>query len=570
MTSREGIAMRSLALKSNKETLDMPWVKNYPEGVTWNLDIPECTLFHFLDQTVAKFGANDAIFFGGHTYTYATIGKLVDQAAKGLQLLGVGKGIKVGLFMTNCAYSIVMYYAILKSGGTVVNYNPVYVEQDLINQVEDSETDILVTLDVPALLDKTAALLQKTRINKIIVCPLKQRLNETSKTLDLSQYGQSVAWFCDVIANDGKPASFPIDFKNDIAVLQYTGGTTGTPKGAALSHKSVVSNAVQIGTWFHNAVDGKDSMIAVLPMFHVFAMTATMNMPILRGMKIYIMSHFDIKEMAGLIQTDRPSYLCGVPTMYIALANYDKISEYDLSSLKACMSGGAPLPEEVKNAFEKRTGVKLLTEGYGLTEFAPVATCNPLSSKTRPGSIGLPMPETIVEIISLDDGVTVMPTGQKGEVCLSGPQMMTCYYKKEEETEKVIRNSRLHTGDVGYMDKDGFFYIVDRIKDMILVGGYNVYPRHVEEAIYTHPAVKECIVAGVPDKLRGEVVYAWVKAVDGNPLDADTLRSFLQGKISPIEMPKKIIIRDEPLPKTAVGKLSKKDLLVQEGYAKKV
>lgn len=560
--------MSSLALK-NKELSDMPWLKSYPEGISWNLDIPERPLFHFLEQTVAKFGAHDAICFGGHTYTYANIGKLVDHAAKGLQLLGSGKGVKVGLFMTNCAYSIVMYYAILKSGGTVVNYNPAYIEHDLIHQIEDSETDILVTLDVPALLDKTAALLSKTRVNKIIVCPLKQNLNETSKTLNLPQNEEFTTWFCDLIANDGKPASFPVDFKNDIAVLQYTGGTTGTPKGAVLSHKSLVSNTVQIGTWFHTAVDGQDSMIAVLPLFHVFAMTAAMNMPLLRGMKIYIMPHFDMKEILNLIHTERPSYLCAVPTMYIAMANYDRISEYDFSSLKACMSGGAPLPAEVKSSFEKRTGVTLVTEGYGLTEFSPVATCNPLSSKTRPGSIGVPIPETVVEIISLDDGVTVMPAGQKGEVCLSGPQMMVGYYKQDEETAKVIRNGRLHTGDVGTMDKDGFFYIVDRIKDMILVGGYNVYPRHVEEAIYAHPAVKECIVAGVPDKLRGEVVYAWVKAIDDNPLDAGTLRSFLQGKISAIEMPKKIIIRDEPLPKTAVGKLSKKDLLIQEGYLKK-
>jgi long-chain acyl-CoA synthetase len=252
----------------------------------------------------------------------------------------------------------------------------------------------------------------------------------------------------------------------------------------------------------------------------------------------------------------------------MALAGYDRIAEYDFSSLKFCLSGGAPLPNEVKNAFEKKTGAALLTEGYGLTEASPVVTCNPLSPRARGGSIGIPVPGTVVEIVSVEDGVTLLKPGEKGEVCARGPQVMQGYYKKPEETAKVLKNGRLHTGDVGYMDADGFVYIVDRIKDLILVSGYNVYPRHVEEAIYSHPAVKECIVAGVPDKLRGEVPYAWVKPIDGNPLDAATLRAFLKDKLSPVEMPKKIIVRDEPLPKTAVGKLSKKDLLAQEGYLK--
>jgi long-chain acyl-CoA synthetase len=548
----------------------MPWLKSYPEGVNWDIQIPAESLCDFLEKTVAKYGDCEAINFSGHNYTYAALGNLVNRAAQGLQNMGVKKGVRVGLFMSNSAYSVVMYYAILKSGGTVVNYNPIYIEAELINQVEDSGTDILVTLDIPAQLEKAAALMDKTRVNKIIICPAKQDLRVTTKTLELPQDGESFLWFCDLIANEGKPAAFPLDVDQDIAVLQYTGGTTGIPKAAALSHRNVAANAMQLSAWYHDAVDGRDSMVAVLPLFHVFAMTVLMNMPILHGMKVYIMPQFDMKEMLHLIQTEKPTYMAAVPTIYMALANYDRISEYDFSSLKFGLSGGAPLPAEVKSAFEKRTGMKLVAEGYGLTESSPVVTCNPLSAKARAGSIGVPVPGTVVEIINIDDGVTVLPPGEKGEICVRGPQVMQGYYNKPEETAKVIRNGRLHTGDVGYMDDKGFVYIVDRIKDMILVGGFNVYPRHVEEAIYTHPAVKECIVAGVPDKLRGETVHAWVKPVDGNPLDADTLRAFLQDKLSPIEMPRKIIIRDEPLPKTAVGKLSKKDLLAQEGYLKKV
>jgi long-chain acyl-CoA synthetase len=258
-----------------------------------------------------------------------------------------------------------------------------------------------------------------------------------------------------------------------------------------------------------------------------------------------------------------------VPTMYIAMANYDRIGEYDFSSIKFCLSGGAPLPADVKRVYEQRTKAKLVAEGYGLTECSPVVTCNPISPKARAGSIGLPIPGCLVEIINLEDGVTPMASGEHGEICISGPQVMKGYYKNPVETANIIRDGRCHTGDVGYMDEQGFVYIVDRVKDLILVGGYNVYPRHVEEVIYAHPAVEECIVAGVPDKLRGEAVHAWIKLKSGDSVSVDTLRSWLHDKLSPIELPKKIHIRNEPLPKTAVGKLSKRDLLVQEGIKKR-
>lgn len=557
--------MTNAVLKKSVPETDMPWIASYPKDVAWDIAIPEKPLFSFLDETAALHPTARALTFAGHTYDYAAISTLINRAAKGLQDMGVRKGMKVGLFMPNAGYSVVMYYAILKSGATVVNYNPVYIERDLINQVEDSETDIMVTLDAEPLLVKAKALLEKTRINKIIVCPARQKMDETTKTLDLDQ---THIWFCDLVANNGAVAPVTVFPKEDIAVLQYTGGTTGIPKGAALSHYALVANAWQMKHWYYDAVDGKDSIVAVLPLFHVFAMTVVMNMPVMKAMHILIQPQFSVTEVLDLIAREKPEYMAGVPTMYIALANSDRAATTDFSSLKFCLSGGAPLPADVKRVFEERTHARLVAEGYGLTEFSPVATCNPLSRKAKAGSIGLPIPGTIVEIISLDDGITPMAVGEKGEVCAQGPQMMQGYYKRPDETEKVIRNGRFHTGDVGYMDEDGFVYIVDRVKDMILVGGFNVYPRHVEEVIYTHPAVAECIVAGVPDKLRGEAVHAWVKPKDGNPLDAETLRAFIADKLSPIEMPKKIIIRTEPLPKTAVGKLSKKDLLVQEGIRK--
>jgi long-chain acyl-CoA synthetase len=551
---------------------DMPWVRNYVAGTTWEIDIPQVPLYHFLDQTVERFPTRTSIHFAGHAYDFKMVGQLVNRVAKGLQSHGVKKGVKVGLFMPNSAYSIVMYYGVLKAGGTVVNYNPVYVERDLIVQADDSETDLLITLDLPPLLEKAAVLLEKTKIRKAVVCPMKQNLTATTKTLDLPEVASkkdAFLWFCDLISNDGKPEAVSINPAEDIAVLQYTGGTTGIPKGAMLTHTNLVANMVQIGKWYHNTNDGEDSMIAVLPLFHVFAMTVVMNMSVMKGMTLFVMPQFTVPELLELIKHQKPGYVAAVPTMYIAMANHDRISEYDFSSIKFCLSGGAPLPADVKRVFEQRTKAKLVAEGYGLTEFSPVATCNPISPKARAGSIGLPIPGTMVEIIDLADRVTPLPIGEKGEICVSGPQMMKGYYKNHAETEEVMRDGRLHTGDVGYIDEEGFVYIVDRVKDLILVGGYNVYPRHIEEVIYAHPAIEECIVAGVPDKLRGEAVHAWVKLRPGESVSAETLRAWLHDKLSPIELPKKIIIRNEPLPKTAVGKLSKRDLLIQEGIKKR-
>lgn len=550
---------------------DFLWVRQYAPGVAWDINVPHQPLFAFLDKTVEKFPARPAIHFGEFSYDYKTVHQLVERAAKGLQSLGAKKGVKIGLFMPNTAYSVVMYYAALKTGATVVNYNPVYVERDLIVQADDSETAILVTIDAPPLIEKAKALLDKSHIGKVVVCPAKQNLSATTKTLELPAVAKANGWlwFCDLISNDGKPASVAINPDEDIAVLQYTGGTTGIPKGAMLTHKNLVANTVQIGQWYYNANDGEDSMIAVLPLFHVFAMTVVMNMSIMKGMELFIMPQFTVPELLELIRTKKPAYVAAVPTMYIAMANYDRIGEYDFSSIKFCLSGGAPLPADVKRVYEQRTKAKLVAEGYGLTECSPVVTCNPISSKARAGSIGLPIPGCVVEVISLDDGVTPLKPGEKGEICCSGPQVMKGYYKNPAETAKVVRDGRCHTGDVGYMDEDGFVYIVDRVKDLILVGGYNVYPRHVEEVIYAHPAIEECIVAGVPDKLRGEAVHAWVKLKAGDSVSVETLRAWLHDKLSPIELPKKIHIRNEPLPKTAVGKLSKRDLLLQEGLQKK-
>lgn len=553
------------------------WEKNYPEGVRWDAPILKKPLFYVLDQAIAKYAYNTLCDFQGKSFTYKQIGRYVDRVAEGLQKLGVKKGVKVGLFLPNTPYSIIFFYGVLKAGGTVVNYNPLYVDHELSNQITDSETDIMVTLDLAFLSEKMEKLLKSTRLQKVIFCPMerilpfpKNILFPLVKAKEIGKIPNDARhlWFKDIIANAGKPEPVTVDVENDIAVLQYTGGTTGVPKGAMLTHGNLYANAQQVIHWLHNIEGGKETMLGVLPLFHVFAMTVVMNAAVWSGMKILLHPKFVLEDVLNSIKKYRPTFFPAVPAVFNAIATYPKAKDFDFSCFKFCVSGGAPLPADVKRAFEETTGVQGVGEGYGLTETSPVATLFAVGRPIKVGSVGMPLPGTIVDIISREDGVTLLPVGERGEVCIRGPQVMKGYYNKPVDTAEVLKGGRLHTGDVGYIDADGYLFLVDRIKDLILVRGYNVYPRIIEEAIYKHPSVEECIVAGVPDAERGETVRAWVKPIAGRILTEEDLKAFLQDKISPIEMPRKITIRDMPLPKTAVGKLSKKDLLAQEGITR--
>jgi long-chain acyl-CoA synthetase len=308
--------------------------------------------------------------------------------------------------------------------------------------------------------------------------------------------------------------------------------------------------------------------MGILPFFHVFAMTVVMNCSVWAGMKIILHPKFVLEDMLKSVKKHRPTFFPAVPALFNALAKAEGIEKIDFSSVKFFMSGGAPLPDDVRRQFEEKTGCHNIGEGYGLTETSPVVAFNPTDGRIKNGTVGMPIPGTIIQIIDKDDGETVLPVGEKGEVCIIGPQVMKGYFKKPEATQEVMRHGRLHTGDVGYIDEEGYLHLVDRIKDMIIVRGYKVYPRFIEEALYKHPSVEECIVAGVPDQDRGESVWAWVKPMKDRTVTEEDLQKFLADRVSPIEMPRKIIIRTKPLPRTAVGKLSKKDLLVEEGISK--
>jgi long-chain acyl-CoA synthetase len=556
------------------------WSKSYPASVDWSATIPGRPLYEIFDEAVRDFPDTIFIDFLNKTYTYRASADWVARAAKGLQDLGVRKGDRVGLMLPNSPYYVFLYFATLKIGATVVNFNPLYAPPEIAKQVTDSGCRIVATIDIPDIYNKLNRVVGQGTLEKIIVCRmvdilpcLLSLIYPIVKRKEIAHVADDAAHidFARLTANEGDYTPVTINPEKDLAVLQYTGGTTGVPKGAMLTHANLSINVVQSRNLFPAVVRGKEVMLGVLPFFHVFAMTAVLNVTVLLASKIIMLPRFELAQVVKTIHKKRPTLFPAVPTIYTAINHYKDLARYNLRCIKYCFSGGAPLPVEVKHDFERLTGC-VLVEGYGLSETSPVVSCNPVDGENKAGSIGLPAPGTIIEIISLEDKKTVLPQGETGEVCVRGPQVMTGYWHQGEETAMVMDETpeglRLHTGDVGYMDTDGYIFIVDRIKDMIAAGGFKIYPRHVEEAIYQHPAVEECVVAGIPDEYRGQTVKAFIKLKDGASLTQTELKAFLKDRLSPMEMPKLVEFRDAPLPKTLIGKLSRK-LILEEEAAKK-
>jgi long-chain acyl-CoA synthetase len=539
------------------------------------MPIPQGTVPELLSHAALRFPARPAISFLGRTLSYSDVAADVDRVAAGLQRIGVKRGTKVGLFLPNTPTFVVYYFGILKAGGTVVNFNPLYTIEELTFQATDSETEIMVTHDLAMLFTKIEALLQAGVIQRSVVVPfagvlppLKSVLFRIFKRKDVANVASSPAAAHvlrgqDISAASSPPSPVVID-PNDIAVLQYTGGTTGTPKGAMLTHANIVANTRQVVAWGLGLRAGEEIILGALPLFHVFAMTVVMTVGIALAAKIVLMPRFQLLEALKLINREKPTMMPVVPTILTAMLNCPDIKSYDLSSLKFCLSGGAPLPLETKLKFEAMAaGSTKVVEGYGLSETSPVLTANPLNGEPVPAAIGLPMPGTTISLRDLDDPTKEVPQGERGELCAKGPQVMKGYWNRPEETERQFVGDFLRTGDVAIMDERGYFSIVDRIKDLIICSGYNVYPRRIEEAIYEHPAVEEVTVIGIPDSYRGEAPKAFVKLKSGTSLTANELMKFLEVKISKIEMPAAIEFRDS-LPKTMIGKLSKKELTAEE------
>ncbi|MBA2124846.1 dicarboxylate--CoA ligase PimA [Hyphomicrobium methylovorum] len=551
-----------------------PWIASYPPGVDWFMDIPTGPVPGLLDQAAAQFPNNPAISFLGRTTSYVDLAAEVARVTAGLQKIGVGRGMKVGLFLPNTPTFIVYYFAILKAGATVVNFNPLYTLEELTYQTKDSETEIMVTHDLAQLFSKVEGLMAAGTLHRAIVVPfkdvlppLKSVLFSVFKRKDIADIKGSavrdrIVDGAALAATTEPPVPVAIDPDNDVAVLQYTGGTTGTPKGAMLTHANLTANTEQIRAWGIDLVPGEETILGALPLFHVFAMSVVMNMGVAMAAKIVLLPRFQLLEALRLIHREKPTVLPAVPTIFTAMLNSANIKSYNLSSLRFCLSGGAPLPMEIKLKFETASGSKVV-EGYGLSETSPVLTCNPIQGPPVAGSIGPPLPGTIISLRDLDDPTKEVPLGERGELCAKGPQVMKGYWKKPAETEHQFVGDFLRTGDVAIMDERGYFSIVDRIKDLIICSGYNVYPRRIEEAIYEHPAVEEVTVIGIPDTYRGEAPKAFIKLKTGmTATEADILKH-LEAKISRIELPSQIEFRDT-LPKTMIGKLSKKELAAEE------
>ena len=527
-----------------------------------------------LREAAHRFPRRPAWNFLGRRTRWAEADAAVDRIAAGLQAAGLEAGARVGLLLPNCPAYPLLFFAALRAGLVVVNFNPLYTPRELAQQARDADLALLATLDLAATYPKAAGMLAEGVVPRLLVCPFAPMLPRPKATLFRALRRHERAFpprdarhlrLPDLLATRTPPAPVPIDPARDLAVLQYTGGTTGTPKGAMLSHANLYANAVQGVAAFPDTRPGQERILAALPFFHVFAMTTVLLFAVRTASEIVMLPRFVLADAVRTIARRRPTYMPGVPTLFSAIASY--AGRADLRSIRYCISGGAPLPPEVKQRFEARTGC-VVVEGYGLTEASPCLCCNPPDGANKPGSIGRPMLATELELRDPEQPLRRVHPGGRGELCARGPQVMLGYWRQPEATTATFTpDGWLRTGDIATVDADGYFAIVDRIKDLILCGGYNVFPRVVEDAIYHHPAVAECCVIGVPDAYRGETVKAFVVLRPGEVLTAEALCAFLRDHLSPIEMPKHVVFRDA-LPRTLVGKLSKKALADEEGIGR--
>ena len=555
-----------------------PWIRNYPDGVRWDTALPLMPVQKLLDDAVRRWPTNPAIEFMGRTLDYRELGDLVHRAAKGFQQIGVGPGVHVGLFLPNTPHYPIAFFGVLEAGGTVVNYSPLDAERVLAHKIEDSETDVLVTLDLASLYPQMARLLGASRLRKLVVgnfadytgqpTAVRARMQAASQLAPVASDSLHMS-FEQLLANDGtyEPQALG-DLRQAVVVLQYTGGTTGLPKGAMLTHANLSAACAQYFVTSQGdprvLTEGTERALVVLPLFHIYALTVNLLYGVRLGALMVLHARFDVDAVIDDLIGQEISLFCGVPTMYMAIAAHPRVQAGELRSLRFCGSGGAPLPVEVANRFFELTGSRL-NEGWGMTETSPTGTFTPAHGMRKAGSCGMPLPGIELKFESLVDPGQVALPGEPGELCIKGPNVMKGYWKNEAATAKsMTKDGFFRSGDVAKMDADGFVYIVDRTKDMLLCGGFNVYPRVIEEAIYEHPAVEEVCVIGVPDDYRGQSPKAFIKLRSGAPtLTLEALKAFLKDRIGKHEMVQAIELRAE-LPKSPVGKLLKKDLVEEE------
>ena len=546
------------------------WKSRYNHPIQWDQFFSPLSMPAMFFTSAGRRADANLLDFMGRKYSYSEVAAGVTRVARGLQDLGVRKGDRIGLFLPNVPHYLSAYYGAMAIGATVVNFSPLYTVEELNHQVEDSGTKILFTLSATAVFPTAYEVLQQSSLERLVVGSVagalpagKSLFYRLFRRKENSQQPEDnrITQFSDLINNDGNYKAPNIHPEKDIALLQYTGGTTGTPKGAMLSHQNLTANARQI-----NAIDpfieDDDRLMGVLPFFHVFANSAVLNRTVHRGGEIVMLPRFDAKQTLKAITKNHITAMPGVPTMYQALLDHPDVDKTNFSSLKVCVSGGAPLPQELKKKFEAKTGAKLV-EGYGLTESSGVVSCNPYQGLNKPATIGQPVPGTLVKLVDKEDPSKSVEDGEPGELIFSGPQVMQGYWEKPEQNEEVFVDGFLRTGDVAQIDEDGYIKIVDRIKDMIAVGGFKVFPSQVEDVLYKHEAVKEALVIGVPDDYRGESPKAYVALEEGQEVGGDELKDWLNPQLGKHERVVDVVVRDS-LPKTMIGKLDRKALRSEE------
>lgn len=553
--------------------MEKPWLALYPQQVPHSIDYPRKPLQQFLKEAAEQFPHKTAIHFLGKELTYKEIYEQAIKLASYLQQLGLEKGDRVLIMLPNCPQAVISYYAVLFAGGIVVQTNPLYTERELQYQLNDSGAKIIIALDL--LYPRIIKVKAHTNVEHMIITSIKDYLpfpknvlypfvqkKQTGMIVRVKHEGDCHLFTKALSLASGKVKEAHVDPVEDVALLQYTGGTTGFPKAAMLTHYNLTANTFMCTKWMYKCERGNESILGVLPFFHVYGMTAVMNLSIMEGYKMILLPKFDVETTLKTIEKQRPTLFPGAPTIYIALLNHPSLKKYDLSSIKICISGSAPLPVEVQEQFETVTGGKII-EGYGLTEASPVTHSNFIwDGKRIKGSIGVPWPDTEAMIVSLETGERAN-VNEIGEIVVRGPQVMKGYWNRPEETAATLRDGWLYTGDLGYMNDEGYFFVVDRKKDMIIASGYNVYPREVEEVLYEHPKVQEAVVIGVPDAYRGETVKAFIVLKEGEQCTEEELDQFMRSKLAAYKVPRIYEFRKE-LPKTAVGKILRRALVEEE------
>ncbi len=551
------------------DNIPKPWLKSYDKGVRAHIEYEHVPLFEYLSRCARDYPVRKAIIFENNKINYKKLDYLTDLVAENLRRHGVKKGDRIAIMLPNLPQTVIAYFGVLKSGAIGVMTNPLYMEKELIHHFNDSGSRFLIALD--RLWPKLKPLLPKFSLEKIfftsiseslafplnLLYPLKAKKEGTYVKVPYN--GKDILRWKELLKKIPISSPEKIDPSSDIALLQYTGGTTGLSKGVMLTHDNLTANIQQISEILKGiGRNTHETFLSILPFFHVYGLTVCLNFPIILGATIVLYPQFLPQEVLKAINKYKPTIFPSAPAIFNVLLQQKNIKDFDLTSVNYCITGSASMPRELSKKFKEITGAEII-EGFGLTEASPVTHVNPLKGKKKIGSIGLPIPDTDAAIVDIKTGTKLLPIHEEGELIIRGPQVMKGYWKKEEETRETLRNGWLYTGDIAYMDEEGYFFIVDRKKDLIISGGYNIYPREIEEVLYEHPKVLDAAVIGVPHKTRGEIVKAYVVPKPGQTIDKKEIVAFCRKKLANFKVPRKIEIRDE-LPKTIVGKVLKRNL----------